>query len=155
MQSDRSTNSQLSGQYRRRYSRKKDSPKAFRCVLLVMSGTRLGNLLFTWYSKRCSNISYGCYQRPCHSWYLVAGQSIQGISSWKHSLGDNINPNTNRLIRYINKVFPNLSLEANEVEISTGRKVMIFRHEYQTKEKVGNYLFILQERRTHQRFLSL
>ena len=30
-------------QYRRRYLRKNDSPKAFRCVLLVMSGTLLGN----------------------------------------------------------------------------------------------------------------
>ena len=60
---------------------------------------------------------------------------------------DNINLNTNRLIRYLNKVFTNLSLEANEFEISIGREVMIFRHEYQTKEKVGNYLFILQERR--------
>ena len=53
----------------------------------------------------------------------------------------------NILIRHFNKVFPNLSLEANEVEISIGREVMIFRHEYQTKEKVGNYLLILQERR--------
>ena len=44
-------------------------------------------------------------------------------------------------------MFTNLFLEANEVEISIGREVMIFRHEDQTKEKVGNYLFILQERR--------
>jgi len=66
---------------------------------------------------------------------LVAGQSIQGIPSGKYSLGDNIKFNTNRLIRYLNKVFTTLSLEANEVEISTGRKVMIFRHENQTEEK--------------------
>jgi hypothetical protein len=30
-------------QYRRCYLRKSDSPKAFRCVLLVMSGTLFGN----------------------------------------------------------------------------------------------------------------
>ena len=32
-------------QYCRRYLRKSDSPKAFRCILLVMSGTLLGNHL--------------------------------------------------------------------------------------------------------------
>jgi hypothetical protein len=80
---------------------------------------------------------------------VSTSQSIQGISSLNYSLGNTINFNTNKLIRYLNKVFPKLSLEArNEGEISTGKKkVMVFRHEYyQTKEKVGNDLFILQER---------
>jgi len=53
----------------------------------------------------------------------------------KYSFGDNIQFNTNRLIRYLNKVFPNQSLESNEVTISTGKKVMVFRHEFQTKVK--------------------
>jgi len=53
----------------------------------------------------------------------------------KYSFGDNIQFNTNRLIRYLNKVFPNQSLESNEVTISTSKKVMVFRHEYQTKVK--------------------
>ena len=39
----------------------------------------------------------------------------------KNSFGDNIQFNTNRLIRYLNKVFPNQSLESNEVTISTGK----------------------------------
>ena len=54
----------------------------------------------------------------------------------KYSFGDNIQFNTNRLIRYLYKVFPNQSLESNKVMISTaGKKVMVFRHEYQTKVK--------------------
>jgi len=54
----------------------------------------------------------------------------------KYSFGDNIQFNTNKLIRYLNKVFPNLSLESNEqVTISTGKNVMVFRDEYQKKGK--------------------
>ena len=89
-------------QYHHHYLRKSDSPKAFtsRCILLAShEWNAFGESIFTWYSTSCSNYM---------TWYLVAGQSIQGISSWKHSLGENINLNTNRLIRYLNKVFPNL-----------------------------------------------
>ena len=38
----------------------------------------------------------------------------------KYSFGDSIQFNTSRLIRYLNKVFTNLTLEVKEVEISTG-----------------------------------
>ena len=40
------------------------------------------------------------------------------------------------------------------VEISTGRKVMIFRHEYQKEEK-SRRLLIYITGKTHQQFLSL
>ena len=52
-----------------------------------------------------------------------------------YSFGDNMQFNTNWLIRYLNKVFPNQSLESKEVTISTGKKVIVFRQKYQTKVK--------------------
>ena len=70
--------------------------------------------------------------------FMVFGyQSINSGNIFKYSIGDTmIQCNTNRLKRYdLNMVFSNLSLEANEVEIFTGKKVMVFWHEYQTKGK--------------------
>ena len=69
-----------------------------------------------------------------HGVWLLVDQFREYLHQ-KYSFGDNIQFNTYRLIRYLNKVFPNQSLESNEVTISIGKKVMVFRHEYQTKVK--------------------
>ena len=130
-------------------------PEGFYIRLYSHEWYASGESLFTWHSKTCSNIFYGCHQQwPRYSWCLVAGRLIQGISSQKVLFGENIKFNTNRLIRYLNKAFPNQSLETtNEFKISTGKKVMVFRHEYQMKVELGKDLLTLQERQ-YQQFLS-
>ena len=46
----------------------------------------------------------------------------------KYSLGEKIQFNANRLIKYLIKVFPNQSLDSNKVTISTGKKVVMGRN---------------------------
>ena len=88
----------------------------------------------TWGSEnRCS-----CY------WTNKAARTSSGniLLHEKYSFGDNMQFNTNRLIRYLNKVFPNQSFEPNEVKISTGKKVMVFRREDQTNKGKSRQKFI-------------
>ena len=97
--------------------------------------------LFKWYSKNYSNISYGCHQQPAiHGVWLPVNQFRKHLHD-KNSFGENIQYNTHRLIRYLNQVFTNISLEANEVKIFTDKKMMVFWHEYQKRAKVGKYFF--------------
>jgi hypothetical protein len=55
-----------------------------------------------------------------HGVWLPVNQFREYIHQ-KYSIGDNIQFNTSRLMSYHNKVFTNLSLEANEVKIPTAR----------------------------------
>jgi len=52
-------------------------------------------------------------------WFLPVDQFIEYLPE-KYSIGDNIQFNTIRLIRNLNNMSTNLSLEANMVQISTG-----------------------------------
>jgi hypothetical protein len=53
-------------------------------------------------------------------WLVPIDQFREQYLHKKYSIGDKIQFNTSRLIMYLKLVFTNLSLEANEVEISTG-----------------------------------
>ena len=63
-----------------------------------------------------------------HDAWLPVGQFREYLHE-KYCYGDDIQFNTNRLISKLNKVFPNQSLEPNEVIISRGKKVSIFQNE--------------------------
>ena len=122
-------------QYRRRFLCKSDSPKAFIFFCIVMSEMLLGNHFSHDIQKVIAISVMAAISDPAiHGVWLPVDQFREHLHE-KYSFGDNIQFNTNRLIRYLNKVFPNQSLESNEVTISTGKKVMVFRHEYQTKVK--------------------
>ena len=54
-------------------------------------------------------------------WFLPVDQ-FKNYLHKKYSFGDNIQFDTNWLIRFLNKLFPNQSLEPNEVAISQARR---------------------------------
>ena len=64
-------------QYCRHYLHKSDSLFSFRCVLLVMSGTLLGNH-FSHYIQKVVAISVlaGCYQQSCLPFMVFGCRSI-------------------------------------------------------------------------------
>ena len=59
-----------------------------------------------------------------------------------YSFGDNMNFNTKRLIRYLNQVFPNQSLEPKRSQFLQARGVMVFRHVYHQMKGESRQRFI-------------
>ena len=86
------------------YLRKSDSPKAFRCVLLVMSGTLFGDHFSHDIQKvvAISVMVLAAISDPAiHGIWLLVNQFREYLHESTLCLGDNINVNTNRLIRYL------------------------------------------------------
>ena len=117
-------------QHRRRFLCKCDSPKAFRFVHIVMSKMLLENHFSHDIQKDTAISVVAAISDPViHGvWLADSGNGFTKSTLLIHF-------NTNRLIRYLNNVFPNQSLEPNEVMITTGKMAMVFRHDYQTKGK--------------------
>ena len=141
-------------QNRRRFLRKSDSPKAFMLfICIVMSEMLLGNHFSHDIQKVIAISVMFAISNPAIQFVCLPVDQFREYLHEKCSFGDDIKFNTNRLISYLNKVFPNQSLESKDVTISTGKKVMVFRHSIKQRSKVGKDLFTLQERQ-YQRFLS-
>jgi hypothetical protein len=94
-------------QYCRRFLCKSDSPKAFIFVCIVMSEMLLGNHFSHDIQKVIAMSVMAAISDPAiHGVWLPVDQFREYLHE-KYSFGNNIQFNTIRLIRYLNKVFPN------------------------------------------------